>query len=656
MPKLRTIASVLSILVIAVGIVVLIGWWLDIDALKTLFPGLASMKGNTAIGFVLLGGSLFSYIKEQPKFLYWSTAVLALLLSTAVLAQYAFSANFGIDELFFADVATAPQDFPGRMSIATAIGFFVFAVSLILLYVNAVRTAQFVTIFGNSFITVPLLGYLFNVEGLYDVSVFSSIVIHTVLTFSAFGTAVLLSRPNSELIFILKDEGSAGKVLRRSIPVAFGVPILLGILTNLAENANMFNYLIGQAILVQAIILVMLAAAWRIARLILQEDLIQDAHTDQLRISGEKFHAIFRESADIIFLINPDDGTIININPTSSLLLKSEPEDLIGQHFKTLFKDNIEQDFLNNVTFVRDVMLDQPIRKADGTFLAMDLTTKIIPWENDRAVLVSLRDVSERKAMQEELLLAQLKQIELEKEHELVNRKETFIAGISHDFKNPLSVISLSSDILHRYHDRLNLDQTLSHLERIRFQAHFMKEMIDDVMTYVESQHGEILTQFQLMDLIDLCKTIIKDLSYQYTNRAVKLEIGKHPGSLMLDPRLMRRAIANLLSNALKYSAADTTVILSVTLDQNILTIEVEDHGIGIPTEDQERLFTPFQRASNVENIKGTGLGLVVVRDCISVHEGTVSFMTSEGQGTTFTIRIPYEINNIRQFPGVHSA
>ena len=653
---LRYASFRITALVIFIASVVLIGWAFEITLFKSIIPGFATMKVNAALCFLFTGIALGLYQRERYQQYYGLPLVPVFLLCIVTLMQHTFSTNFGIDEWLFKDLATAPENFPGRMSLFTIVGFIIYSTALIFTRRNWIKPAQILLISANSFATVALFGYLFDSEILDDVSIFSKMPLPTTISFLLLGTALLFSQPDSPLLTILDDKGSGGKLLRRNVVFAFAVPILLGMMTSLARYANLISYPIALALLVQTTILVLLIALWRNAYLLQREQEAQQIHAAELNISHAKFLSIFQEVSDIILIIDSETRRIRTVNPACTSLLGYLTQDLIGQDFKILIKDTIEQGFLDKVTFVRDVMLEQPIRKADGTFLQMDLTTKVILWEDERMVLVTLRDASERRKMQEALLLTQLKQIELEKEHELINMKESFIAGISHDFKNPLSVISLSTDILHRYYDRLNIDQTIAHLERIRFQAHFMTEMIDDVMTFVESHQGEIITQMQPIDLVDLCKTIIADLNYQYPEHTIHFEIDKHPGSLVLDPRLMRRAITNLLSNALKYSPEKTPVIMHLTTEKSRLVLQVQDYGIGIPKKDQERLFKAFQRASNVTNIKGTGLGLVIVRDCIGVHDGTVSFITTEGQGTTFTVSIPRDTRNSANITEVHSA
>jgi len=103
----------------------------------------------------------------------------------------------------------------------------------------------------------------------------------------------------------------------------------------------------------------------------------------------------------------------------------------------------------------------------------------------------------------------------------------------------------------------------------------------------------------------------------------------------------LRHIFTNLLSNAVKYSPPDQRVDFVVQRDGDNAICRVTDHGCGIPEADQKRLFKAFHRGSNVRQIPGTGLGLLIVQRCVALHSGEIQFESVEGQGTTFTVRLP---------------
>ena len=109
----------------------------------------------------------------------------------------------------------------------------------------------------------------------------------------------------------------------------------------------------------------------------------------------------------------------------------------------------------------------------------------------------------------------------------------------------------------------------------------------------------------------------------------------------MADESLLRHIFSNLLANAVKYSAEGSEVEFTVKRDGAHAVFTVQDRGIGIPEADHPRLFEAFHRGSNVGQISGTGLGLMIVKRCVDLHRGEISFVSKEGQGTTFTVRLP---------------
>ena len=105
-----------------------------------------------------------------------------------------------------------------------------------------------------------------------------------------------------------------------------------------------------------------------------------------------------------------------------------------------------------------------------------------------------------------------------------------------------------------------------------------------------------------------------------------------------VDERLMRSILSNLLSNAIKYSPNGGQIEIILNLDSENIIFEITDQGIGISPEDQKQIFEPFHRGKNVRNIAGTGLGLIVTKKCVDLHDGSILLKSAVNQGTTITI------------------
>jgi signal transduction histidine kinase len=166
--------------------------------------------------------------------------------------------------------------------------------------------------------------------------------------------------------------------------------------------------------------------------------------------------------------------------------------------------------------------------------------------------------------------------------------------------------------------------------------------MVSDVMTLSRFEADGFQINAEDADLITYCRDVVEEYQFNYhkTHR-VEFECPERVLIAPIDRKLLRRALTNLLSNAIKYSPNGGRVLFRLEKLHNNVLISVTDCGFGIQEEDQKRLFEPFHRASNVDNLPGTGLGLPVTKQMVELHKGTIQFMSRPGVGTTFLIYLP---------------
>jgi signal transduction histidine kinase len=152
----------------------------------------------------------------------------------------------------------------------------------------------------------------------------------------------------------------------------------------------------------------------------------------------------------------------------------------------------------------------------------------------------------------------------------------------------------------------------------------------------LESETVELKTE--LADITPLLQAAINQQRRDHPDREIDLSLHSLP-EIRLDMGLLVMSINNLLNNALKYSSRDIHVSASVLGNQ--IQIEITDHGIGIPSEDLDHIFDRFYRADNVKGMAGTGIGLHMSHRIVTLHGGSIDVISSEGVGSTFTIRLP---------------
>jgi signal transduction histidine kinase len=148
--------------------------------------------------------------------------------------------------------------------------------------------------------------------------------------------------------------------------------------------------------------------------------------------------------------------------------------------------------------------------------------------------------------------------------------------------------------------------------------------------------------QPEMVDLFEFCSEVTQETQQmaQGKHRIVFASSGGCP-QVLIDVKLLRQILFNLLSNATKYSPDGGTVTLLLHCDEQEFVLQVKDQGMGIPADGRDRIFDTFHRATNVGSIPGTGLGLAIVKRAVDALDGTIDFESQEGIGTTFFVRIP---------------
>ena len=230
----------------------------------------------------------------------------------------------------------------------------------------------------------------------------------------------------------------------------------------------------------------------------------------------------------------------------------------------------------------------------------------------------------------------------LKKEKELVEMKSKFVSIASHEFRTPLSSISLASGFIRKYKLRMTPDELDKKLQNIETQVDHMAYLLDDVLTIGKSEAGKIKVNRSTVNIRKLFESLVEDATQStHGSHRIKVEINCTMDSFPGDEKLMRSIIINLLTNAIKFSPGRDEVELTVSCYENEMFILVRDFGMGIPPEDMDKLFESFYRGGNVTAISGTGLGLSIVKKAVDLLGGEVKVTSNLGEGTEFTVRIP---------------
>jgi signal transduction histidine kinase len=245
-------------------------------------------------------------------------------------------------------------------------------------------------------------------------------------------------------------------------------------------------------------------------------------------------------------------------------------------------------------------------------------------------------EVVMRRRIEEELRKA------LAKEKELAELKSQFVSMASHEFRTPLTTILAAADGLHRYGQRMTPEQQLERVAKIRAQVRHMTELLDDVLVIGREESGKLRCVPERIDLPGLCQQLVSEVQATATATHRLVLSGRWSRrEVLMDPKLLRQILGNLLTNAVKYSPDGGAVEIDVRSDGSMARFSVQDHGIGIDPGDRPRLFEPFHRGVNVGSISGSGLGLAITKKAVELHGGGIIVESTPGIGTKFVVTLP---------------
>ncbi len=367
------------------------------------------------------------------------------------------------------------------------------------------------------------------------------------------------------------------------------------------------------------------------------------------------------ESAHVAIIGTDEIGRMTLFNPGAERLLGWSPDRVMGR-FTRMFHTDAEISRVAGVLGVPDDFADVVValaredqgpeqlwfRHADGSQRLLSLTLKPTTTSDGETVgyVGTAEDVTEREHTHQALVEA------LEKEREAVQQlqeidqvKDSFVSSVSHELRTPITSISGYLEMLAEGDfGELNADQRKA-IERVGNNSQRLLTLIDELLTLSRMQSPEVEPVLADLDLRDVVRQAVDVIAPTASARRQELELGLPEECVPVsgDAEMLERLVVNLVSNAVKFTPERGQVEVRVDLDDQTTTLVVSDDGIGIPAEEQSRLFTRFFRASTAQDsaVPGTGLGLAIARRVVELHDGTIAIESAPGQGTTVVVRLP---------------
>ena len=390
------------------------------------------------------------------------------------------------------------------------------------------------------------------------------------------------------------------------------------------------------------------------------------------------FDALFN-GASIGIIITNEESLIIQANPFLLDLFGYQLHELLGNPVEMLMPGRYRSSHVQHRTDYQDhprsrVMgagFDLCGIRKDGSEFPLEVSLGPYASNGRHYVIAFVSDISNRKAAEDTLkqlnteleqkvsertaslnrivkqLEEQMREVEikdkelriaLEKERELGDLKSKFVSLASHEFRTPLSAILSSTYLIAQYANTGDLQQQQKHLKKITNSVNQLTDILNDFLSVGKIEEGRVEVRYSVFDLHAYLNNIIEEMNALLKRKQVFQYTHEGENNVELDPALLRHIITNLLSNAIKFSPEESPILINTSYEEGRLVMQVKDHGMGIPPEDQQHLFERFFRAANVSYIQGTGLGLHIIGKYVELMNGEIMCESTVGEGTVFTI------------------
>lgn len=359
----------------------------------------------------------------------------------------------------------------------------------------------------------------------------------------------------------------------------------------------------------------------------------------KLQHIDSKYEYLINRLNEVIFTIDKE-GAIEFINPAWTKLTGYEVYTTKGRKLQEYFSNDtyLQQAFFEKLTSIEHMIGTreyQLFAKDELIWVSIDIEQH---FENNKLIGYhgTITDISHQKLAEDHLIS------NLQREKDLNDLKSKFVAMVSHEFRTPLAAISSSVEIMEMIG---NTDASVvgekqkEHLSKIGMQISRMTELMNEVLLISKIESGGITPVFEKFDLLELVEEVKNE--FDYVDFKFNVTSNKEQFQILADRKMMHHVMLNLTSNAIKYSQEKREIDINLFQNCNHAEITVKDYGIGIPDEDKQNLFKSFYRASNIRNIPGTGLGLIIVKHYLDLQNAKISFQSEENKGSIFKIDMP---------------
>ena len=368
---------------------------------------------------------------------------------------------------------------------------------------------------------------------------------------------------------------------------------------------------------------------------------------ETLREREERYRHLVERSPDAILVHHRGQIRYANASAVSMFRARNREhlqfrmvQEMVAPRDLAKLKERSEQMLAEGVGSSRGGMILK-CRRLDGQWFEIEIESSIVPFEGQPMAQVVIRDVTERRRAERALHLAK-------EQAEMANRaKSEFLANMSHELRTPLNAIIGFSEIMRdEMYGTIGNRQYVEYIGDIHHSGTHLLSVINDILDLSKAESGHLELREQEIDLpllldsaLRIARTRDGTDGLTIINRAAEHDVPE----VMADSRLIKQILINLLSNAIKFTQPGGQITVDIKLVPDGLELTVADTGIGVASDQQERVFEPFVQGETglSRRFEGTGLGLSLSRSLAQLHGGTLRLESVPGVGTNAVLWLP---------------
>ncbi|NBD09852.1 sensor histidine kinase [Corallococcus silvisoli] len=625
-----------------VGLLVLVGWALDVMVLKSMGAALPAMRPSAALG-LLLGGAALGLRLPAATSVHRHRLGTLLALSTALLGAASLvdgvitGGNGGLDAMFLHLLGEDGFAPPGiRPSPLTALCLMLLGPALALVDRGHTQRLSW----SDALVALTLMAALLGLNGFLlgplvtpaAVPFFQerSMGLHTTCVLMLLGVGTLCARPHLGLMARLTRDTLGGFVARRLVPVTLLGPPVLGLTLVVMHLTGGLSHdakfpLFATVVAAGGATLVLLAA-----RALDVIDTERMRATSALAASEERFRTFLDTAPDPMVVVDAT-GRVRFANAEAERVFGYRREALLGRDVALLVPSGLRAaastgDTPGNSTGGRMVSG----QRQDGTCVPLEVRLSPLEGEDDATRIAILRDVTERR--------------------DLEKLREEYVGLISHDLRNPLNTINLRAHLLQRALHERKLEREGHMAQAIIHNVEWMSTMIEELLEGSRLESGRVNLRREPRDLGRFLEEVLERDVPPDARERFRLHLADPLPPVPMDAARLERVVTNLLTNALKYSPQGTPVDVRLSAVHDQAVVSVSNQGAGLSPRDAARLFDKYYRTEDGRSAdgKGLGLGLYISRLIVEAHGGHIWVESEPDRGATFFFSVPLEVPSAR--------